>query len=251
MNIILKENENIDDLQYKGLRIIQNKDGFRFGVDAVILANFADVKKGDSVIDLGTGTGIISILLAGKTEAASITGLEIQPGFADMASRSVVLNDLTGRVKVVCGDIKNAVEQFGASKYDLVVTNPPYMNMGGGLVNPSDSKAIARHEILCCLEDVIKVAGKLLVPGGQFAMVHRPDRIVDIVYLMRTYGIEPKFLRFVHPSPYKKANLLLIKGTRGGRPQLKMMSPLYIYDDKGSFSKEINEIYCREVKEIE
>jgi len=249
--IILKENENIDDLQYKGLKIIQNNDGFRFGVDAVILANFADVKKGDNVIDLGTGTGIISILLAGKTEAATITGLEIQPEFADMASRSVELNNLTGRVRVICGDIKNAVEQFGASKYNLVVTNPPYMNKGGGLVNPSDSKAIARHEILCWLEDVIKAAGKLLVPGGQFAMVHRPDRIVDIVYLMRTHGIEPKFLRFVHPSPYKKANLLLIKGTRGGRSQLKMMPPLYVYDETGNFSDEINKIYCREVREIE
>ncbi len=251
MTVILKENESIDDLQYKGLKIIQNKDGFRFGVDAVILANFSDVKKGDNVMDLGTGTGIISILIAGKTEAGSVTGLEIQPEFADMAARSVELNNLTGRVKILCGDLKNAIENFGASRYNVVVTNPPYMNMGGGLINPSDSKAIARHELLCSLEDVIRVSSKLLVPGGQFAMVHRPDRIADIIYLMRTYGIEPKFLRFVYPSPYKKANLLLIKGTRGGKPQLKMMTPLYVYDENGNFSKEINEIYCREVKEIE
>jgi tRNA1Val (adenine37-N6)-methyltransferase len=247
----LKENESIDDLQYKNLRIIQSKEGFRFGIDAVILANFADVKKGQSVIDLGTGNGIISILIAGKTQAASVTGLEIQPDVADMAARSVELNNLNERVKIVCGDIKNSIEYFGASRFDVVVTNPPYMKGGGGLKNPSDSKAIARHEVLCTLHDVIRVSSKLLVPGGQFAMVHRPERLADIIYLMRTYGIEPKFLRFVYPSPYKKANLLLIKGTRGGKPFLKMMEPLYVYDESGNYSKEIDEIYLRGVKEIE
>ncbi len=250
MNIILKNNEEIDDLQYKNLRIIQSRDEFRFGVDAVLLANFADIKKNDLVIDLGTGSGIISILLAGKTEAGSITGLEVRQEAADMAARSVALNNLTDRVKIICGDIKNSLEYFGASKFNVVVTNPPYMNKGGGLINPSDSKAIARHEILCSLEDVIGISSKLLVTGGQFAMVHRPGRLVDIIYLMRTYGIEPKFLRFVYPSPYKKANLLLIKGTRGGKSQLKMMAPLYVYDETGNYSKEINNIYCREVKKI-
>lgn len=251
LNIQLMEDERIDDLQYKGLKIIQKTKAFRFGLDAVLLANFADVKKGNSVIDLGTGTGIISILLAGKTEARSIVGLEVQKDIAEMADRSVKMNCLEDRVKIVCGDLKESVKLFGASSFDVVVTNPPYMNRGGGLINLSDTKAISRHEILCSLEDVIKSSYKLLIPGGQFAMVHRPDRLVDIIWLMRNYSIEPKYIRFVHPSPYKKPNLILIKGTRQGRPQLKMMDPLYVYDEKGKYSKEINEIYCREVAEIE
>ncbi len=244
------KNEKIDDLQYKGLKLIQKDKAFRFGLDAVLLANFTDVKKGNSVIDLGTGTGIISILLAGKTEATSIVGLEIQEEIAEMAGRSVIMNCLEDRVKIVCGDIKDSVSLFGASSFDVVVSNPPYMNQGGGIINMSNTKAIARHEILCSLEDVIRSASKLLVPGGQFAMVHRPDRLADIIWLMRNFSIEPKYIRFVHPSPYKKANLILIKGTRQGRPQLKMMEPLYVYDEEGKYSKEINEIYCREVTEI-
>jgi len=251
LNIQLMEDEKIDDLQYKGLKIIQKDKAFRFGLDAVLLANFADVKKGGSVIDLGTGTGIISILLAGKTEAKSIVGLEIQKDIAEMADRSVKMNGLEDRVKIVCGDIKESVALFGASSFDVVVTNPPYMNKGGGIINLSDTKAISRHEILCTLEDVVKAAAKLLVPGGQFAMVHRPDRLADIIWLMRNYSIEPKYIRFVHPSPYKKPNLILIKGSRQGRPQLKMMEPLYVYDENGRYSKEINEIYCKEVTEIE
>jgi tRNA1(Val) A37 N6-methylase TrmN6 len=251
LNINLYDDERIDDLQYKGLKLIQKKGGFCFGLDAVLVANFADVKKGDSVIDLGTGTGIIPILIAGKTEATAVIGLEIQNEMADMAKRSVEMNSLGDRVRIVSGDIKNSVENFGASSFNVVVTNPPYMNHGGGLLNTSDTKAISRHEILCTLEDVIKASGRLLIPGGQFAMVHRPDRLADIVWLMRKYEIEPKYLRFVYPSPYKKANLLLIKGSRQGRPQLKMMEPLYVYDEKGNFSKEINEIYCREVEDIE
>lgn len=245
MDIELLPNERIDDLQYNGLKVIQKKDGFCFGVDAVLLANFADVKARENVIDLGTGTGIIPILLAGKTKAQTITGLEIQPEMSEMAMRSVSLNKLEGRIKIVCGDIKDSIHYFGLSKFNVVVSNPPYMNKNGGLVNPSDTIAIARHEILCTLEDVIEVSSKLLVPGGQLAMVHRPERLVDIIYNMRNYGIEPKYIRFVHPSPYKKANLLLVKGTRGGNPQLKMMEPLYVYNEKGDYSDEINQIYCR------
>ncbi len=245
----LFDNERIDDLQYKGLKIIQKKDGFCFGVDAVLLANFAEVKKGDKIIDLGTGTGIIPILLAGKTEASKITGLEIQHDMAEMAQRSVCMNNLQDRAEIVCGDIKESLQYFSPSSFNIVVTNPPYMNSGGGLVNPQDMKAISRHEIMCNLEDVIKASSRLLMPGGQFVMVHRPERLVDIIVLMRNYSIEPKYMRFVHPSPYKKSNIILVKGFRGGKPQLKMMPPLYVYDENGEYSREINEIYCRsEVK---
>jgi tRNA1Val (adenine37-N6)-methyltransferase len=243
---MIYDNERIDDLQCKGLKLIQKVEGFCFGVDAVLLANFADVRKNDEVIDLGTGTGIIPILLAGKTQARSIIGLEIQKDMAEMAARSIDMNGLECRVKVVFGDIKDSVACFGKSRFNVVVTNPPYMSRGRGLINPDDTKAISRHEIMCTLEDVIGAGSGLLAPGGQFAMVHRPDRLVDIVYLMRNFGIEPKYLRFVHPSPYKKPNLLLIKGTKGGNPQLKMMDPLYVYDENGNYSKELNEIYGRE-----
>lgn len=246
MSIEIFSNERVDDLQYKGLRLIQKQEGFCFGVDAVLLANFADVRRGASVIDLGTGTGIISILLAGKTEARSITGLEIQSDMAEMAQRSVCLNKLEDRVKIVNGDIKNAIRDFGASKFDVVVTNPPYINKGGGMLNPLNTKAVSRHEILCTLEDVVGVSGKLLAPGGQLAMVHRPERLVDIYCLMRSNGIEPKYTRFVHPSPGKAPNLVLVKGTRGGKPQMKVLEPLYVYNPDGCYSDEINRIYYRQ-----
>ncbi|HHW32239.1 MAG TPA: tRNA1(Val) (adenine(37)-N6)-methyltransferase [Clostridiaceae bacterium] len=241
----LLDNERIDDLQLNGLRIIQKREGFCFGIDAVLLANFADVRKKDKVIDLGTGTGIIPILLSGKTQAASITGIEIQPDMAEMASRSVRLNGLEERVSIICMDLRKSVEYFGASKFNVVISNPPYINQGCGLVNPSDTKAISRHEIMCSLEDIINTASRLLVPGGQFAMVHRPYRLVDIMYHMRNYSLEPKYLRFVHPSAGKKPNLLLIKGIKGGRPELKMMDPLYIYDENGKYTRDIDLIYGR------
>lgn len=244
----IREDERIDDLQFKGLKLIQKKDGFCFGIDAVLLANFADVKKGSCVIDLGTGTGIIAVLLAGKTQAKEIVGLEIQTEISEMAARSVKLNNLEDRVRIVNGDIKKAVEYFGVSKFDTVVTNPPYMVQGRGLVNPSDTKAISRHEILCTLEDIVKVGSRLLKPCGQLAMVHRPERIADVLCLMRKYSIEPKLLRFVHPSIYKKANLILIKGIKGARPYLKVIEPLYVYDANGNYTDEINRIYCREVR---
>lgn len=242
--------ERIDDLQYRGLKLIQNTEAFCFGIDAVLLANFADVKKGDKVIDLGTGTGIIAVLLAGKTQASKITGLEIQPEMAEMALRSVKLNSQEHKIDIVTGDIKDAPGRFGLSSFDVVVSNPPYIPKGAGLVNPMDKKALARHEILCSLQDVIESASKLLVTGGQFAMVHRPERLVDILCLMRSCKIEPKYIRFVHPSPYKKANIVLVKGTKGGRPELKMLEPLYVYDEEGKYSNEINEIYCREELKI-
>lgn len=248
MDIEINSNERIDDLQLKGLKLIQNTEGFCFGVDAVLLADFADVKDAARVADLGTGTGIIPVLLAGKTNAKEIIGIEIQKNIAGMAKRSIALNSLETKVSILEADIKNAVAILGKSMFDVVVSNPPYMNSGGGLVNPKDTKAISRHEILCSLEDVVCAASGLLKPGGQFAMVHRPERIVDILCLMRNYKLEPKYMRFVHPYPDKKANLLLVKGMKGGRPQLKMLPPLYVFERDGKYSREIDEIYGRESK---
>lgn len=239
------DDERIDDLQYKGLKLIQKKSGFCFGVDAVLLSDFVDVRKNDKVLDMCSGTGIIGILIAAKTDASKVTGLEIQCGISDMAERSVRLNGLESKIDIVCGDLKNGIKLFGPSSYNVVVTNPPYMSRDGGLKNPSDTKAISRHEILCTLEDIVRVSARLLVPGGRFSMVHRPGRLADIICLMRSNGIEPKLLRMVHPSPYKKPNLVLIEGTRGGKPLLKVLGPLYVYDGNGNYSDEINRIYNR------
>jgi tRNA1(Val) A37 N6-methylase TrmN6 len=184
-------------------------------------------------------------LIAGKTPESHITGIEIQENIAEMAARSIKLNNMEDKISILKGDIKKSVEIFGKSIFDVVVTNPPYMNCGAGLTNSIDTKAISRHEILCTLEDIISSAAAILSPGGQFAMVHRPERLVDIMCLMRKFKIEPKYLRFVHPSPYKKPNLILIKGSRGGNPHIKMLPPLYIHNEKGEFSEEINKIYCR------
>lgn len=242
--------ERIDDLQYKGLNIIQDTRGFCFGIDAVLLANFGEVKKEDKVIDLGTGTGVIPILIAGKTEAEHIVGLEIQPNMADMAKRSVMLNELEQRVEIIEGDLKEAPKIFGLAQFDMVTCNPPYMNHGGGIINVSDAKAISRHEIMCTLEDVIAVSAGLLRSGGKFCMIHRPERLVDIIWLMRSYKIEPKKIRFVHPSAGKKPNLLLIEGLRGGNPYLKMLDPLYVFNESGEYSDEINSIYNRKVTDV-
>lgn len=247
----IRQKERIDDLQFQGLRIIQNVESFCFGVDAVLVSDYVDVKRDHRVLDIGTGTGIIPILLSGKTKAKSIVGLEIQENMAEMASRSVVLNDLQARVQIVHGDIKKYHEYFSKSSFDVVVSNPPYTNKGCGLVNPHDSKAISRHEILCNLDDVISSAASLLVSGGQLAMVHKPERLADIICCMRSNGIEPKYLRFVHPKPYKKPNMILIKGNRGGKPELKVQEPLYVYNLDGTYTDEINKIYGREGNKIE
>lgn len=247
LDITLKDNERIDDLQYKGLRLIQREDGFCFGIDAVLLSYFAQVPKNGSVIDLGTGTGIIAVLVAAKKDPARVVGLEIQADMAEMASRSVALNGLDGRISIVRGDIRDAVQIFGPSSFDAVVTNPPYMEKGGGLLNPEDARAISRHEILCSLEDVISVSARLLKSGGKFSMVHRPHRLVDIMYHMRKYRIEPKLMRLVHPSPGKRPNMVLISGTKDGRAELRVQEPLYVYDGSGRYTKEIDVIYNREI----
>lgn len=247
LDITLKDNERIDDLQYKGLRLIQKEDGFCFGIDAVLLSYFAQVPKNGSVIDLGTGTGIIAVLVAAKKDPARVVGLEIQADMAEMASRSVALNGLDGQISIVRGDIRDAVQIFGPSSFDAVVTNPPYMEKGGGLLNPEDARAISRHEILCSLEDVISVSARLLKSGGKFSMVHRPHRLVDIMYHMRKYRIEPKLMRLVHPSPGKRPNMVLISGTKDGRAELRVQEPLYVYDGSGRYTKEIDVIYNREI----
>ena len=236
-------NERIDDLQRNNYKIIQDPERFCFGMDAVLLSGFAKAREGDRVIDLGTGTGIIPILMEAKTEASHFIGLEIQPESADMAQRSVELNHLESKIRIVTGDIKEASLLFGAATFDVVTSNPPYMTEHHGITNEKSPKAIARHELLCTLEDVISQAAKLLRPGGSFYMVHRPFRLVDIMVLMREYHLEPKRMKLVYPYIDKDPNMVLIEGLRGGRPRLTVEKPLVVYQSPGVYTDEIYDIY--------
>lgn len=237
------ENERIDDLQRNGYRIIQKKKGFCFGMDAVLLSGFAQVKEGEAAIDLGTGTGIIPILLEAKTEGKRFIGLEIQDEVADMASRSVRLNHLEERVEIVKGDIKEASQLFGKASFDVVTSNPPYMNDRHGLKNPDLPKAIARHEVLCTLDDVCREAAALLKPGGRFYMVHRPHRLAEIITVLKEYRLEPKRMKLVHPFVDKEANMVLIEAVRGGKSMVKVEAPIIVYQEPGVYSEEIYTIY--------
>ena len=241
--MFLKENERIDDLQRNHYKIIQDPERFCFGMDAVLLSGFAKAKEGDRVLDLGTGTGIIPILMEAKTNAAHFVGLEIQEDSADMARRSVRLNHLEEKIEIITGDIREAVSLFGAASFDVVTSNPPYMTENHGLTNPAAPKAIARHELLCTLEDVISRAAKLLRPGGNFYLVHRPFRLVDIMVLLREHRLEPKKMKMVYPFIDKEPNMVLIQASRGGKPRMSVEKPLIVYKEPGVYTQEIYDIY--------
>ncbi len=235
----MKPEERLDDLQVKGYHIIQNPSKFCFGMDAVLLSNFARVKKGEKVLDIGTGTGIIPILLEAKTEGEHFTGLEIQEESADMARRSVAYNHLEDKIDIVTGDVKEAVNLFGSVFFDVVTTNPPYMIGAHGLQNKDSAKAIARHEVLCDLDDILRESAKVLRPGGRFYMVHRPFRLAEILSKMCAYKIEPKRMRLVHPYIDKEPNMVLIEGSRGGNSRMTVEPPLIVYREKNVYSEEL------------
>lgn len=242
--IELKENERIDDLEYKGLKIIQNKEGFCFGIDSVLLSDFAkNIKKDSVVVDIGTGTGIISILLSKKAEIKKIYGIEIQEEVADMAKRSVKLNDLQDKIQIINKNIKNIFEEIEPNKIDAIVTNPPYMKLNTGAKNEEIKKLISRHEVECNLEDIIKISYKLLKSKGEFYMVHRAERIVDILYNLRKYKLEPKEIRFIHSKVGKEQNLVLIKAVKDAGEHLIIDSPLVVYNNDGTYTDEILKIY--------
>ena len=242
-NVTCGEDERIDDLQRNGYRIIQKKKGFCFGMDAVLLSGFAQVKEGEVAVDLGTGTGIIPILLEAKTKGKHFTGLEIQEEVAEMAGRSVRLNQLENRVDIVRGDIKEASRLFGKASFDVVTSNPPYMNDNHGLKNPELPKAIARHEVFCTLDDVCREASLLLKSGGRFYMVHRPHRLAEIIAALKTYKLEPKRMKLVHPFVDKEANMVLIEAVRGGRSMMKVEAPIIVYREPGVYTQEIYDVY--------
>lgn len=243
MIIELKDGERLDDLQRNGYQIIQHPEKFCFGMDAVLLSGFVKVKKEDHVLDLGTGTGIIPILLSAKTQAGHLTGLEIQEESADMARRSVLLNDLQDRIEIITGDIKEAGSIFAPASFEVVTCNPPYMTAEHGLLNPNECKAIARHEICCTLEDVIAAAARVLKTGGKLYMVHRPFRLAEIIRTMAAYGFEPKRLRMVYPYADQEPNMLLIEAARGGKSGMIVEKPLIINEAPGVYTREITELY--------
>ncbi len=240
---MMELNETLDDLQ-NGYYIIQKTDGFKFGIDAVLLSDFAKSVSG-RVMDLCTGTGIIPLLLASKSRAERIDAIEIQPHIADMATRSVLYNRLEDRIHIRCADLKDAPKIYGKSVFDAVTVNPPYMRQGSGLLNGEDTKTISRHEIRCNLDDVVRVTSELLKPHGKMFMVHRPSRLVDVFSLMRHYDVEPKIMRLVAPSAGKEANLVLISGIKCASCELKTMPTLFVYNEDGGYSKEIDKIYGR------
>lgn len=235
--------ETLDDLQ-NGYYIIQKNNGFRFGIDAVLLSDFAKSATG-KVIDLCTGTGIIPLLLSAKSKAEHIDAVEIQEEIAEMAKRSVAYNLLENKIDIKCADLKDAEKIYGKSVYDVVTVNPPYMRTGSGLLNETDGKTISRHEIKCTLEDVIKTSQALLKPHGKLFMVHRPSRLADIFSLMRKYKLEPKIMRLIAPQEGKEPNMVLICGIKSAKSDLKIIPTLFVYDNEGRYTKEIDEIYGR------
>lgn len=236
----------MEDLQLNGLKLLQKKSGFRFGIDAVLLADFAKNQPSSRTLDLCTGTGIVPLLLSAKNSAPFLAGLEIQPEVADMAARSVRMNGLDGRIKIECGDLKQVETHFPKHSFDCVTCNPPYVKNGSGLQNILTAKTIARHEIFCTLEDVIHNSMRMLRPGGHLFLVHRPSRLPDLLCALRAHQMEPKQMRFVSPAPGKSPNLVLIDAVWGGGPELHLLPQLFVYDENGNYTPEIEQIYCRE-----
>lgn len=244
MEIKLKENENIEDLQFENLKIIQNKKGFCFGIDSILLSDFAKgIKEEASVLDLGTGTGIIATLLCKKTKLNHIIGVEIQEKICEMARRSIRLNNLENKFKIINEDILDLNMLFKNNTFDAIVTNPPYKKKGTGITNNEERKIISRHETTATLEDFIRISKELLKDKGEFYMVHRPDRMADIITFMRKYKLEPKIMRFVYSNKDSEPTLVLIKGIKNAKPFLTVQNNLYIYNDNGKYTKEINIIY--------
>lgn len=242
-NDLIHEGERLDELHRNGYFIIQNPARFCFGMDAVLLSGFAQARQGERVLDLGTGTGIIPILMEAKTKASDFFALEIQEESADMARRSVRYNHLEDKIRIITGDMKDASKIFGASSFDIVTTNPPYMIGQHGISSASDAKAIARHEILCDLDDILRESAKVLRPNGRFYMVHRPFRLAEIFAKMVAYKIEPKRMKLVYPYVDKEPNMVLIEGLRGGRSRLTVEKPLIVYREQGVYTDEIYDIY--------
>lgn len=242
-NSLLRPGERLDELNRNNLMIIQDPSRFCFGMDAVLLSGFATAHEGERCIDLGTGNGIIPILMSAKTEGEHFTGLEIQHDNVDIATRSVLYNGLQDRIDIVEGDLCRSSELFGKATFDVVTCNPPYMLGNHGLVNPDSAKALARHEIACTFEDVAREAASLLRPGGRFYLVHRPFRLAELLVTLHEHRLEPKRMKLVHPFIDKEPNMVLLECSRGGKPRMTVEAPLIVYKEPGVYTDEIYSVY--------
>lgn len=243
-NIKLNKNERIDDLELNNLKIIQNKNYFCFGMDSVILSDFAKkIKNNSTVLDLGTGTGIISILLTAKTKIKKIYGIELQEEVAEIANKSIKLNNLENKIKIINDNIKNLEKYFKKNSIDAIVTNPPYKKENTGLKNENKIQLISRYELEANLEDFIKISSILLKDKGEFYIVHRPDRLADIIQILRKYKLEPKLIKIVYPKINKAPNLILVKAVKNANEFLKFEEPLIIYNNDNTYTDELLKIY--------
>jgi len=239
----LREDEQIEDLQRRGYRIIQNRKKFRFGQDAVLLSWFAEAKPGEKVLDLCTGSGIVPVLMDARYGCGEYTGLELQEDMAEMAARSASLNAIADHVHFLAGDLRKVTELFPRGSFQAVTVNPPYMKGRTGIENPDLSLAMAKHEITCTLSEVAEAAAAMLQDRGRFYMVHRASRLGDVLEELRAHRLAPSRLRFVHPYADKDAKLILIAATKGGRDILRVESPLIVFDAPGRYTEEISGIY--------
>ncbi len=235
------------DCLKNGYKIFQDTERFQFGIDAVLLADFAckGLKSGKKIIDLGTGTGIIPLLMNSRI-SASFTGLEVQKESAELAARSIALNGLEEQIKIINGDLKKVSELFDRHSFDAVTCNPPYMTDEHGERNALDALTIARHEVLCTLEDVVAAADYLLAPHGKFFMIHKPFRLPEIFVTLAAHKLEAKCMRLISPFADKEANMVLIEARKNAKRRLSIEPPLVVRDDNGNYTKEINNIYGRQ-----
>lgn len=243
MNNLLKDNERLDDLQLDDLKLIQNKSGYKFSTDSVLLANFGKAKQNDIYVDLCSGSGVVAILFSCKNKIKKSYAVELQPQLADMASRSIEYNGLSGKIQVLNQDLKDICKTLGHESVDVVTVNPPYNPVGE--TSLTDEIAIATHELKTNLETIVLQTSKLLKFGGKFYMVHRADRIVDIMYYLRKYKLEPKVLRVVYPNVNKEPNLVLVEAKKGAKSGIKILSPLILNNLDGTETDELKAIYNR------
>lgn len=242
----LKPDETLDDLLINDLKLIQKDKGFRFTLDAVLIAHFATVKDRDRIVDLGTGTGVIPLILSTRAAKLRIYGVEIQEEIAEMASRSVLLNRLEDTIIILKDDIRKIHKTIEGGIYNLVTANPPYWTLNEGRPSALQTRAFARHELNCVLEDVVAAASKLLNYQGRFALIHRTERLCDILSLMRQYSLEPRRIRFIHPFAEKGAQHVLVEARKNAPPDLKVLPPLIVYEKPGKYSKEVLKWYGKE-----
>lgn len=239
---MILEDEVVDDLQIRNCKIIQKKCGFKFGIDAVLLANFVKSKKNAKVVDMGTGTGIIPILMNAKSDVRKIYAIEIQEKIADMARRSVQMNSYEDKIEVMNINLKDATKHIEKNTVDIITSNPPYMP-ADKLLSTNDMMMISRNEIYCTIADIMEVVGKLLKSNGKMYMVHRPSRLADIFVESRKNNLEPKIMQMIHPSAKKPSNMVLLQFTKNAKPEIKILEPLYVHNEDGSYTQEIEKIY--------